>query len=111
MFYISVIFLDLKNKGAAILHVLKQHKTHRLVMLHNYCVLNLCEIAQNVLFKGEHVDLFQDVLVSWSLVLCAVTVELLRLWLGMGEHADSHLQWFSCPTLLHLCRPCAWSRL
>ena len=28
MIYISVIFLDLKNKGAAILHVLKQSIKH-----------------------------------------------------------------------------------
>ena len=80
-------------------------------MLDNYCILNLCEIAHNVLFKGERVDLFQDVLVSPSVVLCGVVVELLQLWLGVGEHADSHLQCFSCPALLHLCRPCVWSRL
>lgn len=54
-------------------------------MLHNCCVLNLCEIAQNVLFKGECVDLFQDVLVSRSVVLCGVIIELLQLWLGVGD--------------------------
>lgn len=89
---ISVVFPDLKNEGAAASHVLKRSVKHTALWCCTITVswtelsvtLNLREVVQNVLFRGRHVDLPQDILVSRSSILRGVVVGFFPPWLGWG---------------------------